>query len=83
MRLTGIVGVCSDVAYRPFISGQLLKHRQINQTVNAFGDVNGLRHVEVDGGRQQQVHVVDVASRTWRGRLHVPSRQSASHNDVR
>lgn len=37
MRLTGIVGVCSDVAYRPFISGQLLKHRQINQTVNAFG----------------------------------------------
>lgn len=34
IRLTGIVGVCSDVAYRPFIIGQLLKHRQINQTVN-------------------------------------------------
>lgn len=43
-----------------FIIGQLLKHRQINQTVNAFGDVNGLRHVEVDGGRQQQVHLL-----TW------------------
>ena len=60
IRLTGIVGVCFDVAHRPFISGQLLKHRQINQTVNAFGDVNGLRHVEVDGGRQQQVHLL-----TW------------------
>lgn len=61
MRLTGIVGVCSDVAYRPFISRAVVEtSTDQSDRERLWCDINDLRHVEVDGGRQQQVHLL-----TW------------------